>query len=274
MKRRAVLYLALVLIVIALVLAGVFLAVLIRKTSEPEAQLRISALPLKTAALTQLPTAVPEPAAAVVQTPEAAKESTPAPTEAPTPVPTAEPTPVPTEEPTPVPTAEPTLAPTVLPTLEPTFEPTLAPTPEVTPIPTITPVPTVLVTPVPTPAQVQAGEDAQAVLDLVNAQRTSAGLAPLTLSADLCGFAQVRAQEITVSFSHTRPDGTMPTSLSPLIFGENIAMGTNMSAQMAMQLWMDSQGHRDNILRGEFKTLGVGCVQSGDLIYWVQLFGY
>jgi len=51
-------------------------------------------------------------------------------------------------------------------------------------------------------------------------------------------------------------------------------MGTGMDADRAMTDWMNSQGHRNNILDGSYGSLGVGCCQSGREIYWVQLFGY
>ena len=111
------------------------------------------------------------------------------------------------------------------------------------------------------------------VLELVNAYRADYGLAPLTLSDALCSAAATRAQESTISFSHTRPDGSSCFTVSLLACGENMAMGTDMTADGAVSKWMNSLSHRDNILDSSFRTLGVGYCSSGREVYWVQLFG-
>lgn len=111
------------------------------------------------------------------------------------------------------------------------------------------------------------------VLELVNAYRADYGLAPLTLSDALCSAAATRAQESTISFSHTRPDGSSCFTVSSLACGENMAMGTDMTADGAVSKWMNSLSHRDNILDSSFRTLGVGYCSSGREVYWVQLFG-
>ena len=111
------------------------------------------------------------------------------------------------------------------------------------------------------------------VLELVNAYRADYGLAPLTLSDALCSAAATRAQESTISFSHTRPDGSSCFTVSLLACGENMAMGTDMTADGAVSKWMNSSSHRDNILDSSFRTLGVGYCSSGREVYWVQLFG-
>lgn len=111
------------------------------------------------------------------------------------------------------------------------------------------------------------------VLELVNAYRADYGLAPLTLSDALCSAAATRAQESTISFSHTRPDGSSCFTVSSLACGENMAMGTDMTADGAVSKWMNSSSHRDNILDRSFRTLGVGYCSSGREVYWIQLFG-
>lgn len=119
----------------------------------------------------------------------------------------------------------------------------------------------------------------QEVLDLVNKEREAAGLAPLTLDEKLNEAAKVRAQEITSNFSHTRPDGTEPFTVlqeygcSYMAAGENIAAGQSTPAEVVGS-WMNSEGHRANILSPNFAKLGVGYCQadSGYNHYWVQLF--
>lgn len=119
----------------------------------------------------------------------------------------------------------------------------------------------------------------QEVLDLVNKEREAAGLAPLVLDEKLNEAAKVRAQEITSEFSHTRPDGTEPFTVlkeygcSYMTAGENIAAGQSTPSEV-VQSWMNSEGHRANILSPDFAKLGVGYCQAGSgyKYYWVQLF--
>lgn len=117
------------------------------------------------------------------------------------------------------------------------------------------------------------------ILRLVNAERTKAGVDPLTLNATLCTAAQLRAQELPTQFAHTRPDGTQCFTVLDQVgqnyrtAGENIAAGQTSPAQVVSD-WMNSPGHRRNILDASFTQLGVGYVQtdSGYGEYWVQLF--
>ena len=110
------------------------------------------------------------------------------------------------------------------------------------------------------------------VVNEVNADRAKYGLAPLTVSAELNRAAAVRAQEIVKRFSHTRPDGTSWSTVSKDAFGENIAKGHN-SPDRVMAAWMSSDGHRRNILRESFGSIGVCALQVDGVLYWVQLFG-
>lgn len=121
----------------------------------------------------------------------------------------------------------------------------------------------------------------QRILQLVNAERESRGLPALKLHAALCDAAQLRSREIVSNFSHTRPDGTSCfTVLKQFSItgyagaGENIAMGSGSmgSAESIMDGWMNSDGHRANILKNDFVYLGVGHYTSGNSQYWVQLF--
>lgn len=118
---------------------------------------------------------------------------------------------------------------------------------------------------------------AQQVLALVNEERRKAGVAPLKLSAELQSAAAIRAEEITRRFSHTRPDGTKCSTVIPngkYTMGENIAAGNNTAAKVVQQ-WMNSPGHRANILRSDYTELGVGYAykeNSQYKHYWVQIF--
>ena len=120
----------------------------------------------------------------------------------------------------------------------------------------------------------------QQVISLVNEERAKAGLSPVTESSDVSAAAAVRAQEITGSFSHTRPNGSnYSTALDQsgvkyMGSGENIAYGQR-TPQEVMNGWMNSQGHRANILNKNYTTIGVGYYQNANGVgYWVQLFTY
>lgn len=123
------------------------------------------------------------------------------------------------------------------------------------------------------------GSYARKVLDLVNKERAKEGLAALKLDTSLCRVAKLRAEEITENFDHTRPDGSScftilkENNLSYRAAGENIAAGQPTPAQV-VKSWMDSPGHRENIMSKEFHKLGVGYVKADDEYghYWVQLF--
>ncbi|NLG24267.1 MAG: hypothetical protein GX558_02860 [Clostridiales bacterium] len=194
---------------------------------------------------------------------------TPAPTAEPTAAPTAEPTEAPTAEPTAAPTAEPTAAPTAKPTAAPTAKPTAAPTAKPTAAPTAKP------TAAPTaPAGDSLTALAAEVVRQVNAERAAAGLGALTVDSDLTAAACVRAREISTAgnFSHTRPDGSSCFTVSSKMSGENIAMGYS-TADKVMAGWMSSPGHRANILRSSFGSIGVCAYRIGNVVYWAQAFG-
>ena len=118
---------------------------------------------------------------------------------------------------------------------------------------------------------------AQAVLAEVNAARAQNGLSALTLDANMNRAAAVRATELAQSFSHTRPNGSRgltalnEAGVSYRTAGENIASG-QQSAQAVVSAWMNSSGHRANILSSLFGRMGVGQATIGGRTYWVQLF--
>ncbi len=116
------------------------------------------------------------------------------------------------------------------------------------------------------------------VVDLVNTERAKEGLAPLTVNTKVQAAAQVRAMESEKLFSHTRPDGSsFATALkeqgvSYRRAGENIAWGQRTPEQV-VNAWMNSAGHRANIMNPNFTTMGVGYYQNTNgTNYWCQLF--
>lgn len=115
------------------------------------------------------------------------------------------------------------------------------------------------------------------VAELVNAERAKHGLAALTLSADLCEKARIKSRDMAVNryFSHNSPTYGTPFEMMKALgvnyrsAGENIAMGY-ADPVAVVTAWMNSQGHRENILSAKYTTLGVGYVSDGN--YWTQWF--
>ena len=118
---------------------------------------------------------------------------------------------------------------------------------------------------------------AEQVTELVNKERSKAGVGSVSLDAELSLAAQTRAEEIAQVFSHDRPDGSSGfTALTDLGItytscGENIASGQT-TAKQVMNDWMGSAGHKNNIIRKSFSRIGVGCYTVNGTQYWVQLF--
>ena len=115
------------------------------------------------------------------------------------------------------------------------------------------------------------------VLSLHNQARSRAGLAALTGTNALGRAAATRCKEIISRFSHTRPNGSSWSTvlgqfgISYRVAGENIAYGYS-SPSSVHNAWMNSSGHRANILRSSFRYAGVGHCTSGSTNYWVVLF--
>ena len=121
---------------------------------------------------------------------------------------------------------------------------------------------------------------ASEVVRLVNIERAAAGLDPLTENAVLDQAATIRSSELITVFSHTRPDDRhWSTVLGEVGFnyqyaGENIARG-QLTPEEVVAGWMNSEGHRKNILGENFHQIGVGLSPSTGAYSgyaWVQLF--
>ncbi len=128
----------------------------------------------------------------------------------------------------------------------------------------------------------QANSTVQAdeVLELVNIERSKVGLKALTLSNDLTNVATVKAQDMADNgyFDHTSPNYGSPFEMMKHFgiqyrsAGENIAAGQK-TAQEVMNSWMNSSGHRANILNSDYEQIGIGYVTGGKYgTYWVQMF--
>lgn len=101
--------------------------------------------------------------------------------------------------------------------------------------------------------------EAYRVLELVNDIRINEGLHPLRWDERVEEGAMLRAAECQVLFSHTRPNGQQWSTVNVYMKGENIAQGrlTLMTAEEVVDGWMNSPGHKENILRPEFQSMGV-----------------
>ena len=117
---------------------------------------------------------------------------------------------------------------------------------------------------------------AREVAGIVNRERAANGLSPLKYSDQLSEAALVRAQEIQSVFSHTRPNGTRcftavtEAGISYRSAGENIAYGQRTPEEV-MNSWMNSSGHRANIL-GSYDYIGIGVTYKNGTYYWSQFF--
>ncbi len=117
----------------------------------------------------------------------------------------------------------------------------------------------------------------QRIVQLVNQERAKAGLQPLVAKADLNKVAQLKAEDMAKNnyFSHTSPTYGSPFDMmkqfgiSYTRAGENIAMGYR-TPESVMEGWMNSPGHKANILNKDFTEIGVGFTADG--YYWVQHF--
>ena len=122
---------------------------------------------------------------------------------------------------------------------------------------------------------------AAAVIDLTNRERTRHGLPPLSADPPLTTAAQAHSADMVARsfYAHTAPDGSEPWDRAAAAgstrrsIGENIACGQRSPAEV-VEGWMNSPGHRANILKPGFTHIGIGFAGGGRAgTYWTQLFG-
>ncbi|MEU8776458.1 CAP domain-containing protein [Streptomyces sp. NPDC048606] len=129
------------------------------------------------------------------------------------------------------------------------------------------------------PADGQAAE-AAAVLALVNQERAQAGCVAVRANPPLAALAGAFSRDMAARgfFDHTDPDGNTPWKRAENagiggLGGENIARGQGDAASV-MRAWMNSPGHKANILNCEFRTMGVGVHFGAGGPWWTQEFGF
>lgn len=122
---------------------------------------------------------------------------------------------------------------------------------------------------------------AAAVIDLTNRERARAGIPPLAADPLLTSAAQAHSADMVARafYAHTAPDGSQPWDRAAAAgstrraIGENIACGQRSPADV-VEGWMNSPGHRANILKPGFTHIGIGFAGGGRAgTYWTQLFG-
>lgn len=132
----------------------------------------------------------------------------------------------------------------------------------------------------PTETELSAVE--KQVFDAINSIRQANGLYLLTNQAGLGGVARAHSDDMLARdyLSHVNPEGKDPgdriaaAGITVTAWGENIAMSQGLADPVGeiVQGWMDSPGHRENILRAGWTHTGVGVAQSGDTFYFTQVF--
>ncbi|MYT82237.1 RNA polymerase sigma factor, sigma-70 family [Streptomyces sp. MnatMP-M77] len=185
--------------------------------------------------------------------------------------PTSSPSLSPTPTSSPSPSASPSPSPSRTPKAKPKTSTPAPPAPTTAPAPDPDP---------PAPAPAAPAGTAGQVTDLVNAERAKEGCGPVTVNDQLNTAAQRHSADMEANdyFSHTSQDGRDPGDRITAAgyrwstYGENIAKGQQTPADV-MRSWMDSPGHRANILNCSFKEIGVGKQNSGGGPVWTQVFG-
>jgi len=302
-KNRLILFLMIILLTL---LTPAVSACQIR-TTVPEASpsARVEAAVAGLDVLDQKPTATPSPKPTATPslkptaTPSLKPTATPSlkPTATPSLKPTATPSLKPTATSSPKPTAMPSLKPTAKPSPKPTATPSPKPTAKPSPKTTATPSPKPTAKPSPKPTATPSAKPAEPgdisaevwireIIRLTNEIRVANGLKAFTApSSALAKAAAIRGDEQAELYSHTRPDGSScftvltECGVSCSAAGENIAMGTAdaFTPEDIVNMWMNSDGHRKNILSPIYTSMGIGYGRDGpdeDKIYeyFVQLF--
>lgn len=152
--------------------------------------------------------------------------------------------------------------------------PSFVETPSLPPMP-----PTPAPDPAPAPDEFELTEDEQKLLDSTNAERKKAGLPELQANPQL--FAAARGHSINMAaqktMAHTLDDKTFGTRIKEngyqfSLAAENVAAGQQTPAE-AVEAWMNSPGHRTNLLNKEYGDVGLGVAKADDgRLYWTQVF--
>ncbi len=111
------------------------------------------------------------------------------------------------------------------------------------------------------------------MVGIINNYRKESNINSLKISEELCEIAEIRAEEASVLWSHTRPNGTdissllIETNIDWNIVGENLAKCENASAKAVVDAWMQSETHRANLLNPRYKYCGIAEYYDGKIRY-------
>jgi uncharacterized protein YkwD len=125
--------------------------------------------------------------------------------------------------------------------------------------------------------EVKVSAEVKEAFECTNKERAANGVFELTLDAELCEAADIRAKELAQRYDHTRPDGSRGITVLAEVgvtykaCGENIARKQTTGAQ-AVAGWMNSASHRATLLSKDFDRVGIGHYYANGVHYWVQLF--
>ena len=129
------------------------------------------------------------------------------------------------------------------------------------------------------PTEIAVSHDEWEVLRLTNIERYKQGISPLVMIAPLQDAGDIRAKEITIEYrkDHKRPDGSSCFTAIDPSFNRNRKLGENgyrtpTTPAQAVTGWMNSPGHRANILTREFVLFGCGVTTSNGIKHWIQMF--
>ena len=114
-------------------------------------------------------------------------------------------------------------------------------------------------------------DEAYAFLAKLNKLRSNKGAKAVVMDKTLMKAAEQRAAELSVAFSHTRPNGTMCYTASSRINGENVADYPDASS--VYEGWKNSPPHYKNMIRSSFKSVGICCFYRDGATWWVNVFG-
>lgn len=126
--------------------------------------------------------------------------------------------------------------------------------------------------------EIMEGTLSEQLFALTNQEREKEDLPALKYNKELQEAADIRAKECAENFSHTRPDGsschTVVADMDYKVTGENLVKADSpiATAKTLMGAWMDSEGHRANILLEDYTSIAIGTYEKDDVTYAVQIF--
>lgn len=114
-------------------------------------------------------------------------------------------------------------------------------------------------------------DDAFNILQMINNERSKLSRRTLVMDSELTAYAMTRCKELSIKFSHNRPNGESFYSQFNRAYGEDIFTGSS-SYEYVMDEWMTSESSQNDILTHYYKSVGVGAMEVDGSFYWVLIF--